>query len=912
MCLQRSLKENPYENLFLSKNIHASIMNTVEELILIVGSTGDIFYTNQRFIDRTGYDFDEIQEKNFNEIYTSPTPLPSFEKLQKMTTGSFTIHEIAFKAIDGEVFSVQAHIGLFQWDAAPVMVLICKDLTDMKILEREFISKDLQLEAILDNIPHIAVIKDTECRFVFVNKSFKEFFNLEEKKILGKTGTELWGDYYLEDILAVEKEVLNTSKRISTEKKLKLKNRELWFEFSASPVFDENKNTVGLTIFAKDITERKRISAQLEAAKEQAEAAALAKSQFLANISHEIRTPLTGILGFLDLLSLGKLDETQREYIREAKFSSEILLNLIQDILDFSKLETENIKLVQRSFPLVDTIEQTLSLFTSTAFLKDLEISSYVDKEIPKYILGDEFRLKQILNNLISNAVKFTEKGFVHVSVKCMKKLQNKITLSFEIQDTGVGISPGNTPRIFDSFSQGDATSSRKYGGNGLGLAISKKLLDIMGGTIEVASEKGRGSTFTFTLEFDSWEPVHTKPQGTLFNGLEILVLSLPSMNTQVLLHYLQDIGCTVYHAASSKTSLEILEEKHKNQGAFDLIFVDKELLERESRSLSSILCCSERKKVVPLFCITHTIEVDHTKLLKGPIFSGLIRKPIRKNELIQSIESILPKPILEDLNGEDSSIQLPPPIKEARYNKPKHKKILVVEDNATIRKIVKKLLRENDLSCTCVENGLQAVELFKVKKFDIILMDCQMPIMDGYRATESIRRMEKNNEQPIIIALTASVLHDDRDKCIQAGMDDYLPKPLDTDLLIEKIRYYLSIHKKPYLIEENSGENPVFRLMEEVGFDQEEAQSILLDYIEETLHTTLKEMDAAIQHKDNALVKKYIHLLKGTSLNMRFSEVYTLCIKIEGTYKQQDLDSSRSFLSQIRNKLIHLQNTLL
>ena len=541
-----------------------------------------------------------------------------------------------------------------------------------------------------------------------------------------------------------------------------------------------------LSAFANSLEkaiERTQTEKELEKSQKAAEVANVMKSQFLANMSHEIRTPMNGILGFLDLLQTTSLSQEQREFINEAKTASEMLLYLINDILDFSKIEAGKLTIEKINFKVRTAVEDTVSIFIPKATEKNIELYTQIKSSVPEEVIGDPARLRQVLNNLISNAVKFTEQGEINVVVDYIKETNGKGLLVFEVRDTGIGINEEDSNKLFRPFIQADASTTRKFGGTGLGLAISKELVKLMDGDIFIESEVGKGSAFKFSVSVDISDKPERNAVFVPLDGVNVLIVDDNKNNRKIISSYLEEMGSKVFEADRAEKAITTIINNSNNENEIDIAIVDFRMPGMNGYELATTLKTMPFAKDIKLILLTSTPQKGDATSVKRYGFSGYLSKPVRRDDILNCVSMVLG---LKPKNDEELELVTKYTAKE--HLEELQPRVLIVDDNEINRKLVAIMMERNNVSCDVAEDGEEAVRALLEKDYDVVFMDCQMPIMDGYEATAKIRELEGDKKHTIIIAMTANAMQGDKEKCINAGMDDYTSKPLNFEYVFNLI----------------------------------------------------------------------------------------------------------------------------
>ena len=860
-----------------------------------------------------GYDTEDLRRMRIMEINLLDSD-HALERLQLAKAGQRRYFDYRHRLASGEVRDVEVCSGPVVIGGRTLLFSVINDVTDLRRAEEETRRTRTLLNSIIENLPTAVFLKDAdELKYVLWNKATQELYGYNSEEVVGKTAYELFDTPQAEAFSAQDRETLKTGALLDLpEQTVNTRYKGVrMLHTKRLPILDEAGRPRYLVAISEDITDRKKAETDLVQAREAAERASRAKSEFLANMSHEIRTPMNGILGMTELALSTELNAEQRDYLDMVKVSADALLNLIEDILDFSKIEAGKLELIRTGFSLRDSLADTLTMLAAQAHKKGLELIYDVPFDVPDALVGDPGRLRQILVNLVGNSIKFTQEGEVAVSVDTESETDNHSVLHFTVRDTGIGIPLEKQHKIFEAFEQADGSTTRKYGGTGLGLTITRQLVNMMGGRVWIESEPDQGSQFHFTVSFEL-QPTSSElgfpEQSINLEGVPVLVVDDNLTNRLILEKTLLYWKMKPTVVASALEALEALQKAHNQGTPFLLMLTDCMMPEMDGFELIDNINQHPEISTPTIILLTSAGERGDAAKCQSLGVAAYLLKPVSQSVLLLSIAKVLQMP---SGTVEMKSLVTRHFIRESK----RRLRILLAEDNVVNQKLATKLLEKMGHSVSVAEDGKKALEAMAQGVFDLVMMDVQMPEMDGFEATRIIRNQEEDTGTHVpIVAMTAHAMKGDREKCLQSGMDGYVSKPIDPQKLYATIENLFRDKATDKDSESPSvAQYPVLNkteILQRVGGDEVLLKEIVDLFIAD--HPRLvSEIRTAIREGDAQELEKAAHALKGSVGNFASESTFQAALRLETMGRNRDMAQAPEAMIILEDKIHQLREQL-
>ncbi len=786
-----------------------------------------------------------------------------------------------------------------------------------------------RLRTIMDQIPVTVSYIDAAGHYRYINRAQENWLGKTEAEVVGKHVREVVGEKVWADIEPnVSAGLAGHSIPLERQRTDRLGN-PVWHSGRHVPDVNEQGEVVGIYTVFFDTTQRalaekalRQSEQDLRAAKAAAEHASKAKSEFLANMSHEIRTPMNGVLGLTELLLETPLNDQQRPFLETVQASGESLLSIINDILDFSKIEAGKLEMESIDFDLYQAVEDVVQLLAPRAHAKRIELACRIDEDLPSAVCGDPYRLRQVLTNLLANGLKFTDRGEVVVDVA----LETPTRMRISVRDTGIGIDEAGCARLFNAFEQADGSTTRRFGGSGLGLAISRHLVELMGGQIGVESRPGQGSNFWFTLPLMAAASAPPSAHPGELSGRRVLVVDDNATNAEILLHHAHAGGMRGTSVSGGAAALLCLREARERGEPFEMAIIDMKMPVMDGLALTAAMRADPALGSIRVVLVTSLHSTDEMSRAREAGVSAYLSKPVRRQELYRALAQAVGESPITDTAA-----------KMAATATRIVGRVLMAEDNGVNQFVARNVLRSIGCQFEIVPNGEEALHAVQAGGYDIVLMDCQMPVMDGYEATRAIRKWEQAQSPTHripIVALTANALVGDADACRAAGMDDHLAKPYSRKQLIALMARWLPAD----LVERNAGTStveaappaaaplPAPAAAAPAKLDQaalahiraleDDGSTAVLDeligiYLDESPNH-LAHLKATALRRDGGEMARAAHAFKSASQNVGARQLGELCRQLERLGKAGDMAHASTLVDVLETQFESIRPLLL
>ena len=886
---------------------------------------------NSPFLERLGAPR-EFKGTDYTSKYVHPDDREGWEAhFRQVLASQDQVFSYRYRAlfVDGTVGWIQCHARVVRnAKGHPISVLgIDWDATDEELAKQEIARQSADLREAQERFQR-AVSGTQDALFEFNLRTGETWYSPRFREMLGYEATrdadgQIETFIHPDDGAIVGKAMgdhLTFGLPYDVEYRLRKRDGEwLWIRSRASAERDTEDRPLWLAGSIRDITDERAGREAMVLAKQEAEEASSAKSTFLATMSHEIRTPMNGIIGMTGLLLETGLDRAQREYAETIRASADSLLTILNDILDFSKIEANKLDIEHLDLDLRANVDDVGSIMAFQAAAKSLELVVNVRPEVPERVFGDPQRIRQCLLNLVGNAIKFTPSGEVVLEVCCVGRQDGRALVHFEVRDTGIGIPQESLDRLFQPFIQADSSTTRRFGGTGLGLSIVRKLVEMMGGQVGAHSEPGKGSTFWFTLPLEPAEIGGMEPPcDPVADGRRVLLVDDSATNRQVLANQLKHAGYQVETASSAKSALTILRDPGPQP--FDAVVLDFQMPDMDGAMLGEQIVRAPDIAPTRLMLLTSLDRSGDMQRFAQIGFSAYLTKPVRTRELLACLNRALSHDA-EDWHMHSQPIITRGTLVATETRRQYSGQVLLVEDNAINQRVARRFLERLGCEVQVVGDGRQAVEAYGRNSYTFILMDMQMPVMDGLEATRRIRELENGGpKRTPIVALTANAMMGTLERCLEAGMDDYLTKPLDISRLQDVLDRFMgradgeqTSAAAPSTAADAapSADNAIRARLVDVSGDDEEFMIELVNAFLSGGEDTVQELRAAVELGDAAAVGRAAHKIKGAAANLHVNNLATMCFDLETRAKSGQKADWRADLEKVAAEFSRVSESL-
>ena len=918
-----------------SEVLYHSLVECLPQNIFRKDRVGRFTFANSRFCQTVGHSLNAIVGKTDYDLF--PPELAAKYQLDdhRVMEAQSTLETIEDHLTPdrGKIFVQVVKNPLYDADGNVIGVQgIFWDVTERRKMEEAIAYERDLLRALLDNIPDSIYFKDRQSRFLRIGHQLARKFGLDDPTAaIGKSDADFFSPDHAREALEDEDFILRTGLPIvgKTEKETWPDGRELWVLTTKMPFRDKAGQIIGTFGVSKDITALKQAEAELAHARDLAVESANLKAEFLANMSHEIRTPMNCVIGMTGLLLDTSLSDEQRDFAETIRSSADGLLTIINDILDFSKIEAGKLAVESIPFDLLETVENTIELFAERAEAQGLELVLRTDVDMPRFLKGDPGRIRQVLTNLLGNAIKFTEHGSVSVQVSRHPSPSDQPHFRISVIDTGIGIDTEAQSRLFQAFTQADGSLTRRYGGTGLGLAISQQLVQLMGGHIGLQSAPGSGSTFWFILGLPPTQsPTDSATPSDLscLRGKTALISDRGQHSREILQYYLRSWDMNVLTADDAASVLDLLRKAANANQPVDVALLDVQTPGANGLALAQEIHADPKLHITKLLIVTSLdLHLDSDSWHRAGVDAYLV-KPLKQSRIQQCLTTVLGN----HRSAPDRFISPDPgyPHGPPSTVRPRNVRVLVAEDNAVNQKIALRQLKKLGYAADAVANGSEAVDAVRRIPYDLILMDCQMPEMDGFQATRNIRLAEsapaRKPRPPVyIIAMTANALEGNRDICLDAGMNDYVSKPVklpELQAVLQRAPHPPPDPSPNFKPEPDTAREPAHAVIDPTVLNSLRSLSDSADdnVLDDLVAIFLRDMPAKLDQIRQTLalsqfdsLREAAHSLKGSASNLGARQLASLCAQLESLAQETCLPEASQLLPFLHQEFQRVCDTL-